>query len=332
MRDKLGENIRQKLWDEYQLDNGNMSESEPEEARPLASRLAQWVGGLVSLALVLGLVYWVFELGRRDANEVPVIQAMDGAAREVPKDQGGVVVENQGLQVNEVLAAENTAPIEPETRLAPSPQRVGEGEVPVAVPETVITSAPEATPTPEAPVDTAAVLPTSLAAGADPSMLRPVRRSGGVALSPDADILSDAIANAISEALNEESAAQDTANQNPDVVAPLAAAPPVVEPQAVPAPTFTPAPAPAPVSIAGERMIQFGSFDDEQSAMQEWEALLANNQDLLGTLTRFVERREAGGRVFYRLRARGFADMDEATDMCTVLLARDVSCIAVTAR
>ena len=79
-------------------------------------------------------------------------------------------------------------------------------------------------------------------------------------------------------------------------------------------------------------MIQLGAYDDEESANRDYDALLANNQDLMGRLVRFVERREAGGRVFYRLRARGFTSKEEATDMCTALLARSVQCIAVTAR
>jgi len=127
-------------------------------------------------------------------------------------------------------------------------------------------------------------------------------------LSENADILSDAIASAILEATT----------------------------GAAPAPTTPPEaienPAPPAVSFAGEKMIQLGAYDDEESANRDYDLLLEDNQDLMGRLVRFVERREAGGRVFYRLRARGFTNMEEAADMCTALLARSVQCIAVTAR
>ena len=150
-------------------------------------------------------------------------------------------------------------------------------------------------------------LPPSLP-GADPEMARPERRVQAAPLSENADILSEAIANAILEATTG--------------VAPA----PATAPEAAPS-----APLPA-ASFVGEKMIQLGAYDDEASANRDYDVLLEDNQDLMGRLVRFVERREAGGRVFYRLRARGFTNMEEAADMCSALLARSVQCIAVTAR
>lgn len=308
MVDRLGENLKRRLWADHQSNQARVADTEEAEFSPLSSRLTQWIGGIVSLALVLGVVYWVYELGRRDANEVPVIQAMGGVARTVPEDSGGTEVEHQGLQVNEVLASDDTAPVEPETRLAPPPQRVVAADTQTATP---VAPVPVAVPAPiEVPVEGGFTLPASLPE-ADPNMTRPERRVQATGLSPSADILSQAIADAISEVASESEAP------------PLAPAPDIA---AVPT-----APAPA-AAFAGEKMIQLGAYDDEATAILDWEALVVNNQDLMAGLTRFVERREAGGRVFYRLRARGFADMDAATDMCTALLSRDIQCIAVTAR
>jgi len=314
MRDKLSETLKQKIWSDYGEDEGG--EDEPLERRA-RSRTAeepaaqgnsymQWVGGFVSLALVTAVVYWVFELGRRDATEVPVIQAMAGEARELPLNSGGPEVDNQGLQVNEVLGSDATAPVEPETTLAPPPQRVVAEDVtpPAETTPTPLTLVPlEAVPeaVPEILTVQPSTLPPSIP-GADPNMARPARRVQTAALSENADILSDAIASAILEATTG------------------------VASEAVPAPT-----PPAP-SYAGEKMIQLGAYDDEESANRDYDLLLEDNQDLMGRLVRFVERREAGGRVFYRLRARGFTNMEEAADMCTALLARSVQCIAVTAR
>lgn len=323
MRDKLGETLKQRLWDEYQPTDQQEEEGGPPEGPALSSKLAQYAAGFVSLALVFGAVYWVFELGRRDANEVPVIQAMGGVARELPANSGGAEVDNQGLQVNEVLGNSETAPIEPETRLAPPPQRVvAEDVLPLTTTEPVAGPAiltpvnpaeginPAAPATPESPAFT---LPPSLP-GADPNMTRPQRRVlASTALPESADLLSNAIADAIREATTEDTA-----------VVPDNAPAPSPAPQASAVP-FTPA-------FIGEKMIQLGAYDDEDSANRDYDALLIDNQDLMGRLVRFVERREAGGRVFYRLRARGFTSMDEAAAMCEALLARSIQCIAVTAR
>ncbi|MBL1437267.1 MAG: SPOR domain-containing protein [Rhodobacteraceae bacterium] len=322
MRDKLSETLKKKLWEEY-------GERGSEEDRPLERRAhsrnieeptaktnnyMQWVGAALSLALVVAVVYWVFELGRRDATEVPVIQAMAGEARELPENSGGPEVDNQGLQVNEVLGSDTTAPVEPETTLAPPPQRVVAEDVTPPVETTptpliLVPVEPLGNSTLEGTAETAqpSQLPPSLP-GADPEMARPERRVQAAPLSENADILSEAIANAILEATTG--------------VAPA----PATAPEAAPS-----APLPA-ASFVGEKMIQLGAYDDEASANRDYDVLLEDNQDLMGRLVRFVERREAGGRVFYRLRARGFTNMEEAADMCSALLARSVQCIAVTAR
>ena len=340
MRDKLGETLKQRLWDEYQSGDPEAPKGRPparERAAPaagpegapvLAAGLTQWVAGLVSLTLVIGAIYWVFELGRRDANAVPVIQAMGGVARVLPVESGGPEVDNQGLQVNEVLGSNTTAPIEPETRLAPPPQRVVPADVtpdppatPTATPAILTPLSPvqNPAPAPVAPAAPAFTLPPSLP-DADPNMVRPLRRVPVSNTLPEsADLLSNAIADAIREATDGPTAAP-TATQ--------------AAPSAVPAPPPATAPgsAQSPPPVVGEIMIQLGAYDDEQSANQDYDALLGDNQDLMGGLLRFVERRESGGRVFYRLRARGFTSMDEATTMCKALLARAVQCIAVTAR
>lgn len=313
MRDRLGEKLKEKLWADYRQEDEGVAEAEPEETSSLPTKLTQWVGGIVSLVLVFGVIYWVFELGRRDANEVPVIQAMAGQARDVPQNAGGPQVSDQGLQVNEVLGSDDTAPVEPETRLAPPPQRVVAADVastpvtPVSPPVQTPPESPAETPV-APPTETAFTLPPSLP-GADPDMTRAARRVQAASLSPNADLLSSAIASAISTVAAEEAG--------------------VAVPSAAVDPVLTPA---AGSPFAGETMIQLGAYDDEESANRDYDALLIDNQDLMGGLTRFVERREAGGRVFYRLRARGFADIETATDMCTALLARNIQCIAVTAR
>ena len=324
MRDKLGETLRRRLWEEHHSGKPDPETDEDVASvapRPLASRLTQWIGGLVSVSLVIGAIFWVFELGRRDANEVPVIKAMSGEARETPEDSSGPIVENQGLQVNEVLAGDETAPIEAETRLAPPPQRLTAADATPAPPPEPAPATPATITLGQTPqADTGFQLPPSLP-DADPNMTRAVRRVMPEALSPTAELLSNAIADAVSEVVNEAAAENTTAP-----------VPEAVQPDSIETPTEN-RPAPdTPPEAAGEVMIQLGAYDDEATANSDWNAAIEDNQDLMGRLVRFVERREAGGRVFYRLRARGFTSMDQATALCDALLKRDVPCIAVTAR
>ncbi|MCF6304068.1 MAG: SPOR domain-containing protein [Rhodobacteraceae bacterium] len=297
------------------------SGADDQQAGGLAAQIAKWSGGIVSLVLILGVVYWVFELGKRDANDVPVIQAMGGVARERPEDPQGTQANNQGLDVNAVLASDETAPVGAETQLAPPPQRATVEDVPVSdqpatpVPDTVVPllqAEPVVVET-QAPVETLLTEPETPIESAEPviesDMTRPVRRVEQPGLSSSAEQLSDAIAAAIAQEASDN--APDTAPVEPVISEPGGAVTQV------------------PV---GTQMIQLGVFDDEQSAIRNWDFLLSNQPDLLSGLTRYIERREAGGRVFYRLRAIGFADPAAASDLCGVLMGRDVQCIPVTAR
>ena len=47
---------------------------------------------------------------------------------------------------------------------------------------------------------------------------------------------------------------------------------------------------------------------------------------------RVIERATSGGRIFYRLRAHGFADLSEARRFCAAFVAENADCIPVTTR
>ncbi len=68
----------------------------------LARGILNWAGAIASIALVVGLVYWVFQLGTRNPNEIPIIRAMEGPARTQPDNPGGIQANHQGLAVNAV--------------------------------------------------------------------------------------------------------------------------------------------------------------------------------------------------------------------------------------
>lgn len=91
---------------------------------------------------------------------------------------------------------------------------------------------------------------------------------------------------------------------------------------AAPAPAADPA-----VPPKGTILVQLGAFESVEVARSEWDKLLAQHRDLLGTRGPLIQRATPAGRVFFRLRAEGFADLAEARALCSALTARGVACI-----
>src|SRR5690606_33390739 len=67
-------------------------------------RMVNLAGALGSVALVLSLGYWGWELAVRDVRGVPVVRALEGPMRTAPEEVGGRVIDHQGLSVNDVAA------------------------------------------------------------------------------------------------------------------------------------------------------------------------------------------------------------------------------------
>ncbi|MEL6236032.1 MAG: SPOR domain-containing protein, partial [Pseudomonadota bacterium] len=78
---------------------------------------------------------------------------------------------------------------------------------------------------------------------------------------------------------------------------------------------------------SGTQLIQLGAFDSPEVARAEWERLVRAHGDLLGTKGPLVQRTVVSGRVFFRLRAEGFANRAEARTTCSALNARGLPCI-----
>ena len=73
-------------------------------ARLMPDGMRRAAAATVFLGLVAALGVWAWNLGTRDAAEVPIIRAMEGPARIEPVDPGGEQASHQGLEVNSVLA------------------------------------------------------------------------------------------------------------------------------------------------------------------------------------------------------------------------------------
>lgn len=88
-----------------------------------AATLANIAGAVVSLALVVGVGIWGYQLLMRDVTGVPVVRAAEGPMRVAPEDPGGRQADHQGLAVNEV-AGRGTAS-GPVDQVALAPRGVG---------------------------------------------------------------------------------------------------------------------------------------------------------------------------------------------------------------
>jgi hypothetical protein len=80
---------------------------------------------------------------------------------------------------------------------------------------------------------------------------------------------------------------------------------------------------------AGTSLVQLGPFETPELAAEHWDILNQRFAEFVVGKTRLIQQAESGGRVFYRLRAMGFTDLDDARRFCAVLVAENATCIPV---
>ncbi|MGR3378635.1 SPOR domain-containing protein [Salipiger abyssi] len=315
------------------------------------ANIANWAGAAVSLALVIGVGVWGYKLLVRDVTGIPVVQAMEGPMRIAPEDPGGTLADHQGLAVNEVAGNGTAAPVPDRLLLAPEQAGLSDEDVPVAaLPASVRKPSDKIAPAVIAPQDETALaepgaegapgdtaglissLADQIAAGAEPlSELEPgadaeVETALGDAADEGSQETEEAAAPAPAGALvrslrpHQRPASLST---NPAPEAMLAAA---LEAQAGPT-EIDPSSLPA-----GTRLAQLGAYDSPETARKEWQRFSARFGEFMEGKDRVIERASSGGRVFYRLRAHGFADLSDARRFCAAFVAENADCIPVTTR
>lgn len=285
---------------------------DPAQARPLLGP-AQWGGALVSLALILGLGIWGYKLMVRDVAGVPVIRALEGSARILPDDPGGQLAMHQGLAVNSVTADGSAAAPADQYILAPSATELTAEDQPMNAVETVLTSYAPSTSAfdvqPEANLEQVSVQ-------VDPLELTEVAQvaATGVLRSPVPMPRPKTTANAGGSAAQLAAlSSHDGASLNGvagDIMAALVS-------QGEMSTTDVP---------TGSRLVQFGAFQSEEIARQEWDRLTGTFENLMDGKTRVIEKAESGGKTFYRLRAYGFADASDANRFCSALTSMNAAC------
>lgn len=297
------------------------------------SRVMNFIGAASSIALVIGLAVWGYQLTVRDVSGVPVIRALEGPARVQPDDPGGQLAQHQGLAVNSVQAFGEAEGPAPQVILAPEPIDLTEEDVAVSVPadeeaqgaETTPVSLPvEAEPAAD-PVAEALAIANRLADGEEP--LAPLAGEGEgeevqLALAPVVSGIDPSIPGVKRSPRPGNRPKIDL--ENVRQAAAIAAALSTVTETSLDV---------DPATIAsGTRLVQLGAFDDPQTARAEWDKISAQFSDYMDGKGRLIQEAQAGGRKFYRLRATGFEDLSSSRRFCAVLVAANAACIPVLAR
>lgn len=277
-------------------------------------RMVQIAGAVCSVALVLGLGVWGYRLAVRDIAGVPVIRALEGPMRVAPTDPGGEQADHQGLAVNDVAAEGSAAPVADKLVLAPKPVELTledqPGLSPLAVEDETQTARLDspAEMVPVAPVTTEDAVADALAAALEDATFDP----GVETAALDA---------------NGQPAPEGAVTRSPrPMPRPDQTATPVAEAVAAPVEMD-----PATLEV-GARLVQFGAFETDKEARAEWVRLAGRFGDLMAGKAMVIQPAESGGRTFFRLRAHGFDDEDEARRFCSALVAENASCIPVAHR
>lgn len=327
--------------------------------------LVNYAGAAVSLALVVGVSVWGYQLIMRDVSGIPVVRAVEGAMRVAPQAPGGEIATHAGLSVNDVAGVGEAAGPSDSLLLAPATTDLAEEDLrvePLAEADEVV---------PAADVVTEQQIPTALETAISSDNAGPLTTEGILALadqiagtaapltalaegedvaptvSVDGEVVAtvetiDPSVPGVSESLRPTiRPARATA-----VSAPAPAAPVLTVTQPAPAPITQVADTSTAVAAAlaeatiatngtlpvGTNLVQLGAYPSAENAASEWTRLSGLFADYMGGKDRVIQEATSGGSTFYRLRASGFAEAADARRFCATLQAANTDCIPVVVR
>jgi hypothetical protein len=307
-------------FDEFEGDYGVPGYGHADGGLDRARRLVNITGAMCSVALVLGLGLWGYQLAVRDVAGVPVMRALTGPMRIAPADPGGDQASNQGLSVNAIAASGTAAPLSEQLTLAPRPIELqpddgtglqapipdtGDAQVVQASLQITSTAMPGSQTVTDAALDDGggSLIDASTGQSVDPLNADPEVGSVAVSLRPKAR----------PTAMGGKAASKPTQVQNVSAPAPAAE---------IDGATLQ----------MGTRLAQLGAFDTPDLARSHFAELQTVFGELMAGKSIVIQTAQSGGRTFYRLRAHGFEGDDDARRFCAVLEADDVDCIPVAQR
>jgi SPOR domain len=277
-----------------------------------------WVslgGAITSLALVVGLAYWGYDLAMRDVTGVPVMRAAGGPMRIAPADPGGFQAPNQGLTVNAIAAIGTTAKPADTITLAPLSVTLQPDDVPVGAP-----AGAEAIRLQSPSHDTEAI-PANAVVAAAPEQA-PVLAQDSVDAAVAAALAEDSadpIAGATRPALRPKPRPADLGGTRVQVSGGTQIVPDVVEkdPSTIP---------------PGTVLAQFGAYETREVAVARFGDLQQKFGGALYGKAMIVQSAETNGRTIYRLRVDGLANEADANAFCIAMQAEGTECVPVAQR
>ncbi len=310
-----------------------------QKTRQSFGAVANYAGAAISLALIVGIGTWGYKLLARDVSGVPVVRAAaETPMRVVPESPGGSEAEHQGLSVNRVMAVGGAEKPADKLVLAPKPVELTEEDTPleiktgetqrvVSAPRTTVLELDMADEPLSPQMASIKALADQLSNGVAP-LAEPTAEAEAVtqvsAVTPVEAALADVVSDAVAPTTGLARSLRP--KMRPTVVKAAAAAAPAIETAGASAEIDA-------LSIpAGTRLVQLGAFDSPDVARKEWARLNSKFEDYLDGKQRVVMRAKSGGRVFYRLRAMGFADLSDSRRFCAALVAEKADCIPVTSK
>ena len=299
-------------------------------------------GAVVSLALIAGVGVWGYKLMIRDVTGIPVVRAFEGEIRVRPENPGGQLAQNQGLAVN-AIAADGVAegPVD-QVILAPPAIQLSDEDTPVRAPEPVEVAANSVEETDEAAKlsqqEQIDALVAELTDGAQPLVQVAGAKTVQAPTSASATPQAETTAASLTDVAEPQPAVFEvTRVASPKVPASLR---PRIRPANVPAvvqnAAYTPAQPTAEIDPdkipSGTRLVQLGAFESADVARQEWARLEGRFGVYMQDKSRVIQLAQSNGRSFYRLRAMGFVDLNDARRFCSAFKAEGADCIPVQVR
>ena len=307
------------------VENFEAGEPPLDEPNSQATRIglvAQIFSAVLSITLAVSIGVWAYKLVVRDVSGIPVIAASDEPMRVAPENPGGIAAAHQGLSVNEV--AEDISSIDPEqVILAPRPVVLIPDDLPAKdLSKTMEQTTQDMILNPSAEIDMAGlanqIAKDALSLEGDEKVIKVVT------------LPKNGIQDALREALNTNDAVADMSSSTVLVS---------LRPRKRPADAgLTTVAIDAVRDIVlkdlavGTALVQLGAFDSDNVARTAWLRLRQKFPSFMTKRGRVIQRATSGGKVFYRLRAAGFDDLDDARRFCALLVASNADCIPVTVR
>ena len=282
---------------------------------------------VVLLSFVLLVTLWIYHLHTRDISQVPVVSAPDGPMRILPDDPGGKLADNQEFAVNSIVDKGSLNEYFDHPKLAPDSISLLEEDQPI---DQMMTNDIEVNVNP-IPENTA--VSESHQNALNSSRVLSAEMNG---LHDSSDVSGYSIEQGDREL-----------NQNIDEIelpaVILSDAEPFVStsliPQLRPLKSMisdSPKPSFSDISTtsipSGAQVVQLGAFPSADIAKENWRQLGLMLGDYLADKQPIVQSAVVGGRTFFRLRAAGFNNLDDARQFCSRLVADGVDCIPVIAR